>query len=52
MLKSIAAAVEDCERPPRRLVAAGIIRRRDGRTTTITATPAGITGRITPAVQR
>lgn len=35
---------------PRRLVAAGIVRRHDGRTVRITATPAGITGSIRPAV--
>lgn len=38
--------------PGRRLVAAGIIRRRNGRTTRLTATPAGITGSIRPAVAR
>ncbi|MFI0718899.1 hypothetical protein [Streptomyces sp. NPDC021224] len=39
-------------RPPRRLVAAGIIRRTGARTTRITATPAGITGSIRTAVTR
>ncbi|HEY5834651.1 hypothetical protein [Streptomyces sp.] len=38
--------------PARRMVAAGIIRRSDGRTTRLTATPAGITGSIRPAVTR
>lgn len=38
--------------PPRRLVAAGIIRRTATRTTRITATPAGITGSIRPAGAR
>lgn len=36
-------------RPPRRLIAAGIIRRTGGRTLRITATPAGVTGSIRPA---
>lgn len=39
-------------RPPRRLVAAGIIRRTSGRTVRITATPAGITGSIRPGGAR
>ncbi|MFF2640338.1 hypothetical protein ACFVUB_11145 [Streptomyces niveus] len=38
--------------PDRRLVAVGVITRRDGRTTTVRATPAGVTGSITPAVKR
>ncbi|WP_198533258.1 hypothetical protein [Streptomyces sp. AcH 505] len=40
----------DTTPPPadRRLIAVGIIRRRDGRTTTVRATPAGVTGSITP----
>lgn len=33
--------------PPRRLIAVGIIRRSYGRTTTVRATPAGVTGSIT-----
>jgi hypothetical protein len=37
------------DRPGRRLIAAGIIRRRAGRTTRITATSAGVTGSIRPA---
>jgi len=37
---------------PRRLIAAGVIRRTSGRTTRITITPAGITGSIRPAVTR
>lgn len=37
------------DRPGRRLIAAGIIRRRDGRTLRLTATPAGVTGSIRPA---
>lgn len=40
------------DRPGRRLIAAGIIRRRDGRTTRVTITPAGVTGSIRPAVTR
>ncbi|MCM2580471.1 hypothetical protein [Streptomyces meridianus] len=32
----------------RRLVVVGIVRRRRGRTTTLTATPAGAVGRIAP----
>lgn len=39
-------------RPPRRLIAAGFIRRHGGRTVRITATPAGITGSIRPAGAR
>lgn len=35
--------------PDRRLIAVGAIRRRDGRTTTVRATEAGVTGSITPA---
>ncbi|WP_326597726.1 hypothetical protein [Streptomyces sp. NBC_01803] len=31
---------------PRRLIAVGVVRRRDGRTLTFTATQAGVTGRI------
>ena len=38
------------DRPGRRLIAAGVIRRRAGRTTRITATAAGVTGSIRPAV--
>lgn len=38
--------------PPRRLIAAGIIRRADGRTTRVTITPAGVTGSIRPAGAR
>jgi hypothetical protein len=38
---------------PRRLIAAGIIRRHRGRTTRLTVTPAGVTGSIrTTAVTR
>ncbi|MGW6743757.1 hypothetical protein ACWGDX_24065 [Streptomyces sp. NPDC055025] len=33
--------------PDRRLIAVGTITRRDGRTTTVRATPAGVTGSIT-----
>ncbi|MFE7803996.1 hypothetical protein ACFU51_04880 [Streptomyces sp. NPDC057430] len=33
--------------PPRRLVAVGITRRSGGRTTTVRATEAGVTGTIT-----
>lgn len=36
----------------RRLVAVGTITRRNGRTTTVRATPAGVTGTVTPAVKR
>jgi hypothetical protein len=35
--------------PARRLAAVGIIRHRGGRTITVRATPAGVTGTITPA---
>lgn len=42
----------DLPTPQRRLIAAGIIRRHNGRTTRIVATPAGITGSIRPAVTR
>ncbi|WP_405799313.1 hypothetical protein [Streptomyces sp. NBC_01506] len=38
--------------PDRRLIAVGTITRRDGRTTTVRATPAGVTGSITLAVKR
>ncbi|MFC4500644.1 MULTISPECIES: hypothetical protein [Streptomyces] len=38
--------------PVRRLVAAGFIRRWAGRTITVRATPAGVTGTITPAPVR
>ncbi|WP_236243152.1 hypothetical protein [Streptomyces sp. CC228A] len=38
--------------PPRRLIAVGIIRRHGGRTTTVRATAAGITGTIRPEVSR
>ncbi|MHC3391318.1 hypothetical protein ACLQ2E_17960 [Streptomyces lavendulocolor] len=34
--------------PSRRLVAAGTIRHRGGRTITVRATPAGVTGTIRP----
>lgn len=34
--------------PDRRLIAVGIVRRRAGRTTTVRATTAGVTGSITP----
>jgi hypothetical protein len=37
------------DRPGRRLIAAGIIRRSAGRTTRLIATPAGVTGSIRPA---
>lgn len=37
---------------PRRVIAVGTIRHHSGRTTRITATPAGITGSIRPAVTR
>jgi len=36
-------------RPPRRLIAAGIIRRTADRTVRITATATGVTGSIRPA---
>lgn len=36
--------------PARRLIAAGIIRRTPTRTLTAVATPAGVTGRITPTL--
>lgn len=38
--------------PPRRLIAAGLIRRTGGRTTRVTITQAGATGSIRPAVTR
>ncbi|MFJ4692827.1 hypothetical protein [Streptomyces sp. NPDC088766] len=38
--------------PGRRLVAAGIIRRRPDRTTTVRVTAAGVTGTIRKAVAR
>jgi hypothetical protein len=38
--------------PPRRLVAAGLIRRSGGRTTRVTITRAGATGSIRPAGAR
>lgn len=38
--------------PGRRLIAAGIIRRQDGRTFTVRATQAGVTGTIRKAVTR
>jgi hypothetical protein len=41
-----------CTTSQRRLVAAGTIRRTPTHTTRITATPAGITGSIRPAVTR
>ncbi|MET9506899.1 hypothetical protein ABZX62_00175 [Streptomyces flavidovirens] len=47
-----ARAHEHAPQPARRLIAVGTIRRRDGRTTTVRATPAGVTGSITPAVPR
>ncbi|MER5892301.1 hypothetical protein [Streptomyces sp. NPDC001876] len=34
--------------PDRRLIAVGTIRRHDGRTTTVRATEAGVTGSIRP----
>jgi hypothetical protein len=40
------------DRPGRRLIAAGIIRRGGGRTLRLTATEAGVTGSIRPAVTR
>jgi hypothetical protein len=40
------------DRPGRRLIAAGVIRRRNGRTLRMTATPAGVTGSIRPAGAR
>jgi hypothetical protein len=40
------------DRPGRRLIAAGVIRRRAGRTTRLIATPAGVTGSIRPAGAR
>lgn len=36
----------------RRLIALGTITRRGGRTVTVRATPAGVTGTIAPAVKR
>jgi hypothetical protein len=36
----------------RRPIAVGTIRHHNGRTTTLTSTPAGVTGRITPALIR
>jgi hypothetical protein len=38
--------------PPRRLIAAGIIRRSPGRTLTVRITQAGVTGSIRKAVAR
>lgn len=38
--------------PARRLIAAGIIRRSPGRTTTVRVTAAGVTGVIAKAVTR
>ncbi|MFF2525922.1 hypothetical protein [Streptomyces liangshanensis] len=38
--------------PARRLIAVGTITRRGGRTTTVRATPAGVTGTIAPAPAR
>ncbi|MFJ8081987.1 hypothetical protein ACIQ6Y_15385 [Streptomyces sp. NPDC096205] len=38
--------------PPRRLVAAGLIRRTPGRTTIVRVTEAGVTGTIRKAVAR
>jgi hypothetical protein len=40
------------DRPGRRLIAAGIIRRSSGRTLRLTATAAGVTGSIRPAGAR
>ncbi|GAA2972200.1 hypothetical protein [Streptomyces enissocaesilis] len=40
------------DQPDRRLIAVGTITRRDGRTTTVRATPAGVTGSITRSVTR
>jgi hypothetical protein len=39
-------------RSPRRVVAVGVVRRGGARTTIITATAAGVSGRIHPAVTR
>lgn len=41
--------VPAADSPGRRMVAAGIIRRHDGRTIRLSVTPAGITGSIRPA---
>ncbi|WP_455359998.1 hypothetical protein [Streptomyces sp. SYSU K21746] len=51
MPQSIAHAIEDlaAPQPTRRLIAVGTIRRHGGRTTTVRATPAGVTGSITSA---
>ena len=38
--------------PGRRLIAAGVIRRRNGRTLRLTVTAAGVTGSIRPGVAR
>ncbi|MET8409680.1 hypothetical protein ABZV34_16560 [Streptomyces sp. NPDC005195] len=38
--------------PRRRLIAAGVIRRQDGRTFTVRVTQAGVTGVITKQVTR
>ncbi|MFH0243570.1 hypothetical protein ACGRHY_14345 [Streptomyces sp. HK10] len=40
----------DAPPPARRTIAVGVIRRSGGRTTTLTATQAGATGSIRPAV--
>ncbi|MFF5759659.1 hypothetical protein ACFY7A_30025 [Streptomyces longwoodensis] len=53
MPESIARAIESA--PPtsaRRLIAAGLIRRRPGSTLALRATPAGVTGTIRKAVTR
>ncbi|MDG9705523.1 hypothetical protein [Streptomyces sp. DH37] len=42
----------DAPPPARRTVAVGVIRRSGGRTTTLTATEAGASGSIRPAVTR
>ncbi|WP_156722629.1 hypothetical protein [Streptomyces apocyni] len=38
--------------PPRRIIAAGLIRRSPGRTLTVRVTAAGVTGTIAKAVTR
>ncbi|QXE39645.1 hypothetical protein KQY30_24845 [Streptomyces sp. GMY02] len=50
-MADLAQVVQPCTTPinlSRRLVAVGSITRRDGRTTTVRATEAGVTGTITP----
>ncbi|MFD3657008.1 hypothetical protein [Streptomyces sp. NPDC058620] len=41
-------AAQSITQPDRRLIAVGTIRRHDGRTTTVRATEAGVTGSIRP----